>query len=216
MHRIVIVNAGVSVPSSTRNLAEQLGGAVQAALSARGEAAETTHIDIRDFASDLANSFLSPGFSAPALAEAITAVSEADALIAVTPIYKASYSGLFKMFFDVLDTDALVDKPVLFAATAGTPRHSLALEHAVRPLFSFLRARTIPTAVFAATADFGTDAGQALTERIQRAARELGTSLLADASSVGGLGGAYARGAEIKSELPENDKSFADLLKKYQ
>ena len=88
-------------------------------------------------------------------------MTAADALIAVTPIFTASYSGLFKTFFDVLDKDALAGKPMLIAATAGTPRHSLALEHALRPLFAYLRAVVVPTAVFAATEDFGsTGAGR--------------------------------------------------------
>ena len=100
----------------------------------------------------------------------------ADGLIAVTPIFSASYSGLFKTFFDVLDKDALDGKPVLLGATAGTARHSLALEHAMRPLFAYLRAAVVPTAVFAASEDWaggGRRASRALAERIERAAGEL-------------------------------------------
>lgn len=212
MHRIVAVSAGTSIPSTTRALAEQLAGATEAAVTARGEAIATEYVDLRDIAVDLAHTFTSPGYSSPALASAIAQVSEADALIVVTPIYKASFSGLFKMFFDVLDTQALVDKPVLMAATAGTPRHSLALEHAVRPLFSFLRARTIPTAVFAATEDAGGAAAGELQARIERAARELALSLVAESSTVGGLGGNFARGGADKEDTGD---SFANLLKKY-
>jgi FMN reductase len=96
----------------------------------------------------------------------------ADAVIAVTPIFSASYSGLFKTFFDVLDKDALVGTPVLMGATAGTARHSLALEHALRPLFAYLRATVVPTAVFAASEDWaGGDGG--LADRVDRAAGEL-------------------------------------------
>jgi FMN reductase len=72
-------------------------------------------------------------------------------VIAVTPIFSASYSGLFKTFFDVLERGALAGKPVLIAATGGSERHSLALEHAVRPLFAYLRAVVVPTAVYAAS-----------------------------------------------------------------
>ncbi len=82
-------------------------------------------------------------------------MTSADAVIAVTPVFSASYSGLFKSFFDVLDEDALDGKPVLIGATGGTARHSLVLEHALRPLFAYLRATVVPTAVFAATEDFG-------------------------------------------------------------
>ena len=100
----------------------------------------------------------------------------ADALIAVTPLYSGSYNGLFKSFFDVLDPGALAGKTVLIAATGGTARHSLALEHAIRPLFSYLRAVTVPTAVFAATEDWGAadGSGEALTARIEPGRRRAG------------------------------------------
>src|SRR5690606_36979339 len=94
----------------------------------------------------------------------------------------ASYSGLFKMFFDVLEAESLAGKPTLIGATAGTARHSLALEHALRPLFAYLKAVVVPTSVFAASEDWGANqqpdstadgAGGALGDRIARAAREL-------------------------------------------
>ena len=92
----------------------------------------------------------------------------------MTPIFSASYSGLFKTFIDVLDKEALVGKPVLMGATAGTARHSLALEHAMRPLFAYLRATVLPTAVFAASEDWaGAGVDSALAGRIDRAAGEL-------------------------------------------
>jgi FMN reductase len=104
----------------------------------------------------------------------------ADGLIAVTPIFTASYSGLFKLFFDVLERDSLAGKPVLIGATAGTARHSLALDYAVRPLFAYLGAAVSPTAVFAAAEDWGTGADPiegALVDRIERAGREFAAAL---------------------------------------
>lgn len=101
----------------------------------------------------------------------LESVAAADAVVAVTPIFSASYSGLFKTFVDVLDRDALTGTPVLLAATGGTARHSLALEHAMRPLFAYLRAATVPTAVFAAPEDWGaTEVGTTLESRVERAA----------------------------------------------
>ncbi len=88
-------------------------------------------------------------------------------------MFAASYSGLFKTFFDVLDKDLLAGKPVLLAATAGTARHSLVLDHALRPLFAYLRAAVVPTAVFAASEDFGSTADGHLADRVDRAAVEL-------------------------------------------
>jgi FMN reductase len=171
---LAVVSGGLSNPSSTRLLADRLTAATVDALKARGEDATVEVIDLRAHARDLADNLLT-GFPNQALATAVETVTGADGLIAVTPIFSASYSGLFKTFFDVLDPHALVGTPVLLGATAGTARHSLALEHAVRPLFSYLRAVTVPTAVFAAPEDWAGAGGvdRALADRIGRAAGEL-------------------------------------------
>ncbi len=100
-------------------------------------------------------------------------MSGADGLIVVTPVFSASYSGLFKSFFDALsvsDPEALTGTPVLIAATGGTARHSLVLDHALRPLFSYLKAVVVPTGVYAASEDWG---AEGLNARIGRAAAEL-------------------------------------------
>ncbi|MFD9686506.1 FMN reductase [Kitasatospora sp. NPDC059088] len=177
--KLAVVSAGLSKPSSTRLLADRLAESTVRRLALEGREVEVTVVELRDLAVDIANNFVT-GFPAAALRGAIGTVTGADAVIAVTPIFTASYSGLFKSFFDLVDHDALTGKPVLIAATGGTPRHSLALEHAVRPLFSYLRAVVLPTAVYAATDDWGT-AGDALTDglpgRIDRAAGELAALL---------------------------------------
>ncbi|MFB7909252.1 FMN reductase [Kitasatospora sp. NPDC056076] len=177
--KLAVVSAGLSKPSSTRLLADRLAESTVRRLALEGREVEVTVVELRDLAVDIANNFVT-GFPAAALRGAIGTVTGADAVIAVTPIFTASYNGLFKSFFDLVDHDALTGKPVLIAATGGTPRHSLALEHAVRPLFSYLRAVVLPTAVYAATDDWGT-AGDALTDglpgRIDRAAGELAALL---------------------------------------
>ena len=179
--RFVAVSAGVGVPSSTRLLADRLSQAARRAAAGSGRGAEVRVIELRDLATDIANNIVT-GFPSPRLGAVLDAVAGADALIAVTPIFSGSYSGLFKSFFDVMDPDALTGKPVLIAATGGTPRHSLALEHALRPLFSYLRAIVIPTAVYAASQDWGADGDthqgdgthqSELAGRIDRAGREL-------------------------------------------
>jgi len=171
---LAVVSAGLSVPSSTRLLADRLAHAAVDALRERGVDATVEVVELREHARDLADNLVT-GFPNASLRGALDTVEGADGLIAVTPIFSASYSGLFKTFFDVLDKDALTGKPVLMAATAGTARHSLALEHALRPLFAYLRAVVAPTAVFAASDDWAggdvTDLG--LVERIERAAEEL-------------------------------------------
>nr|BFE79181.1 FMN reductase [Planobispora longispora] len=171
---LAVVSAGLSVPSSTRLLADRLAQASAEALAALGLEAGVEVVELRGHARDLADNLVT-GFPNTALRTAVDTVAGADALIAVTPIFSASYSGLFKTFFDVLGKEALTGKPVLMGATAGTARHSLALEHAMRPLFAYLRAVVAPTAVFAASEDWaGGDAtSAALSDRIRRAAGEL-------------------------------------------
>ncbi len=177
--KLVVVTAGLSKPSSTRLLADRLTESTVRQLAGAGRQVDVQVVELRDLAAEIANNFVT-GFAGAALREAVEAVTAADGLIAVTPIFTASYSGLFKSFFDVIDHDALTGKPVLIAATGGTPRHSLALEHAVRPLFGYLRAVVLPTAVYAATEDWGA-AGSELTDglprRIDRAAGELAALL---------------------------------------
>jgi FMN reductase len=174
MTKLVVVTAGLSNPSSTRILADRLTAASVAALEAGGAGVDVEVVELRDLAHAITDNLLT-GFPTGALADAVAAVANADAVIAVTPVFSASYSGLFKSFFDVLEPDALEGTPVLMAATAGTARHSLVLEHALRPLFSYLHAAPVPTAVFAASEDFGS---RGLADRIERAAGELADAVL--------------------------------------
>ncbi|QCX27518.1 FMN reductase [Nocardioides jishulii] len=173
--RLVVVSAGLSNPSSTRVLADLLTRQAVEALAAHDEV-DVEVIELRPLARALADRLVT-GFPADELARALDTVRSADALVAVTPVFSASYSGLFKMFFDVMEPGLLEGKPVLMGATAGTARHSLVLEHAMRPLFSYLRAVPVPTAVFAATEDFGSDAAGSLDARAERASRELASML---------------------------------------
>ncbi|MER5737391.1 FMN reductase [Streptomyces sp. NPDC002262] len=173
--RLTVVSAGLSTPSSTRLLADRLAESTREALAAGGHRASTETVELRELAGDIAHHLVT-GFPPPRLGAAIDTVTAADGLIVVTPVFAASYSGLFKSFFDVIDPDALTGTPVLAAATGGTARHSLALEHAVRPLFAYLRAVVVPTAVFAASEDWGSGGDEhtdGLPGRIRRAAAEL-------------------------------------------
>jgi FMN reductase len=172
--RLAVVSAGISVPSSTRLLADRLTAATVSALRERGVDPDVDVIELRDHGHNLVDNVLT-GFPGPALKTALDAVTGADGLIAVTPIFSASYNGLFKLFFDVLEPESLAGKPTLIAATGGTGRHSLALEHAVRPLFAYLRAMVVPTSVFSAPEDWGAGdrTAQSLDQRIARAAGEL-------------------------------------------
>ncbi|MFE2302294.1 FMN reductase [Streptomyces sp. NPDC059445] len=177
--KLVVVSAGLSVPSSTRLLADRLAAATAGRVSG---GVDLRVVELRDLAVEIAHNFTN-GFPGRALSAAIDDVTSADGLIVVTPVFSASYSGLFKSFFDVLDKDVLAGKPVLIGATGGTGRHSLVLEHALRPLFAYLRAVVVPTGVYAASEDWGVEG---LAERVERAGGELAGLMTALAGAAPG------------------------------
>jgi FMN reductase len=177
--RVAVVSAGLTQPSSTRLLADRLALVVERSLQAAGDEVAIESIDLREHAQDLVNHLLT-GFPSPSLQAAVDAVVGADGVVAVTPVYNASYSGLFKLFFDVLERGSLTGVPILVGATGGTPRHSLVLDHAMRPLFAYLGAPVVPTGVYAATADWGESKATVeapLASRIERAGRELADAI---------------------------------------
>jgi len=167
--RIVVVSAGTGNPSSTRQLTDRIAQATLGLLASAGAPATTSVIELGPLAVDTARAAVA-GFPGEQLQEAIDRLAAADAIIAATPVYKAGISGLFKSFVDVLDNDLIIAKPVLLAATGGTPRHALVIDDQMRPLFAYMRALTLPTSVYAAPEDWATTE---LGTRIQRAATEL-------------------------------------------
>ena len=167
--RLAVVSAGTSDPSSTRLLADRIADRTEALAARHGHEVTVTVIELRELAADITSAVVSQLVS-PRLRQAIDALGAADGLVVSTPVYKAGASGLFKSFFDVLDNDLLIAKPVLLSATAGTARHALVADDQMRPLFAYLRAMTAPTSLFAAPEDW---ADPALGQRIDRAAREL-------------------------------------------
>lgn len=177
---LVVVSGGLSEESATHRLADALSKATVARAAASGVELRVERLDVRDLAHELASASLT-GFAAGALAEAYETLGRADAVIAVSPTYKASYTGLFKAFWDVTEDGVMAGVPVVIGATGGTPRHSLVTETAMRPLFAFMKAMTMPTAVYAAAEDWG-HAG--LASRLEEAASELATQLTGSSTSV--------------------------------
>jgi FMN reductase len=171
--RITVLSAGLGVPSSSRLLADQLAASAERQLAAAGYDVTVDVVELRDLAVDIANNFVT-GYAAPRLADVIAGVEASDGIIAVTPVFSASFSGLFKSFIDVLDPKSLDGKGVLLGATGGTDRHQMVLDYAMRPLFSYLRTRMAATGVFAGPQDWGSvdGGGSSLGERINRAAGE--------------------------------------------
>jgi FMN reductase len=167
--RLVVVSAGTSDPSSTRMLADRTAGRAAALAARRGNAVTVRVMDLRELSADVSTALTSQ-LVTPKLLQAIRVLGEADGIIAAAPVYQAGPSGLFTSFFQVLDNDLLIAKPVVLAATAGTARHALVADQAMRPVFAYLRTMTAPTSLFAAPEDWS---DPALATRIDRAALEL-------------------------------------------
>ena len=174
---IVVVSGGLGTPSTSGLLGRQLAESAASELAAMGFQAEVTVLELRDYATDITNNLLT-GYAPPRLQEAIDSVVTAGALVMVSPVFTASVSGLFKSFIDVLDPKSLEEKPVILAATGGSPRHNLVIDYAMRPIFSYLRAKIMPTSVFASPEDWGADQGHgALADRERLAGRELALAM---------------------------------------
>ena len=167
--RIVGFSGSPRRPSKTRSLVETVATGVASHRQVRLDI-----YDLVDAGPGLGAALQRQDLTLPA-ARIIDAIEQADALIIGTPVYKGAYTGLFKHAFDLVDPRALVGKPVLLTATGGGPRHALVVEHALRPLFGFFEALTVPTAVYASDADFLdgqlTEAG--VLARVSTAAQQL-------------------------------------------
>lgn len=201
--KLVVINAGLSNPSSTRDIATRVAYAAEREVAASGASLEVTVLDLRALAGDLAT-FMTTMIPTPDLEDARLLVGSADALIAATPVFQGSYAGLFKMFFDTLDKHALQGVPVSLVATAGTPRHSMVLDYAMRPLLSFLQATVLPTGVFVATGEYGeSDGAEDLGVRITRAGSEIASALGAGRSV-----GADAAGEQAEAAQAGDDGEF--------
>ncbi|GAB3060064.1 CE1759 family FMN reductase [Sediminivirga luteola] len=167
--RLAVVSAGASDPSSTRMLADRTVAAAGRLAAAEGITLRVDVVELRELAQEITTAMTSQ-FLGEGLNAAVETLRTADGIVASTPVYKAGPSGLFSAFFQILDNDLLIAKPVVLAATAGTARHALVVDEQMRPVFAYLRTMTMPTSLFASTEDW-TD--PALSKRIERAAREL-------------------------------------------
>ncbi|MEJ2801678.1 FMN reductase [Comamonadaceae bacterium PP-2] len=146
--RLVAVSGGLQRPSKSAALAEHL-------LDLIADEVPSTQglVELGQLAPQLAGAVWRSQLP-DAVEQALAAVEQADVLVVATPVFRGSYTGLFKHFFDFVHQDALIDKPVLLAATGGSERHALVIDHQLRPLFSFFQARTLPLGVYATDHDF--------------------------------------------------------------
>lgn len=170
---VLAVSGGVGYPSTTRALTDALLDAVAEATKEAGVDLAPRTVEIRDHAVDVANATVF-GLPSPTLDEALRAVETADLVIAGTPVFRGTYAGQFKAFWDLVDPVAMRGKPVLLAATGGSSRHQLMIDQTMRPLFAYFGALVLPTAVYASADDFavaGAPSAQTAA-RIRRAGAE--------------------------------------------
>lgn len=202
MPTLAVVSAGLSTPSTTRALADALSDTVLTESQTQGRELSVETIELRDLADELVDAMTDWSSPTPRLNAAQETITGAAALIAVTPVFQGSYSGLFKMFFDTFDQHALEELPVLVAATGGSARLAGILDYSLRPLFNYLHAVVVPTGIFQAANDVERTAGARhhsdsdnawdedsyFDERIARAARQL-TQLIVSPPQAGPAGG---------------------------
>lgn len=179
---IAVVIGNPSDKSRTKVLALALAEAVADALPEQSTV-RLQVLEIAKLAPHLLSSGPAPGADGAA---AVHGIERADLVIAATPVYKGSYTGLFKHLFDLVAPDALVGRPVLLAANGGSDRHALVVDHQLRPLLAFFRALTVPSAVYAAEADFDGYAlrSDSLRRRIAEAAGQAAALLAASRPSM--------------------------------
>lgn len=166
MLKVVGITAGLGTPSSSRMLMDMM----TSKLSEISDVSIDQKVfELRDYAVDIMHN-MTNGFASPSLSPVIKAVEDADIIIAVTPVFTASMSGLFKSFFDVIDNKSIEGKIVIMGATGGSSRHSLVLDYAMRPMFAYLKSDIVATSVFMASDDWG--GSNSLDDRIAQSVRE--------------------------------------------
>jgi len=165
---IVGISGNVTRPSRTATLVDTILSAIEDRTGATAK-----KIELKD-AAPILFSTLTPADISPQGREIIEAVESADLLVVATPVYRGSYTGALKHLFDLARREAFAGKPVILAATGGSPLHGLVIEHELRPLFGFFNALAVPTAIYATEADFHDYrlADPVTAERIDRAVNE--------------------------------------------
>ena len=163
------IAGSVRQPSRTAILVDAVVDAIVRQLDTTGEV-----IELGDRGTTFFDALSRDSISGRAR-EIVEAIEDADVLVVGTPVYRASYTGLFKHAFDLVHHEALVGKTVVLTATGGSPLHGLVMEHQLRPLFGFFRAHTVPSAVYATEADFDQYkiSSAVVLDRIDRATDEV-------------------------------------------
>jgi FMN reductase len=165
--KVVGISGNFTRPSRTRSLVELIAAQTAHELGATSEC-----FDLVDAGSRLGATF-SRADAAPEHENVWKAVEACSVLVVGSPVYKASYTGLLKHFFDLFDMNALKARPVIVAATGRAPQHALMIEHQMRPLFGFFSAHPVPTGIYVTEADYSAEGlTESMSKRVAAAATE--------------------------------------------
>lgn len=205
--KIIAVSASMSESSSSTALGERVLRALRKRSADIDTEVEVGTVSLREIAHDLVDMTLT-GMPTPALEEAFARVQEADAVVAITPVYNAAPVGIFTLFWQLFPENGLRSTPVLLAATGGTARHSLVLDSQVRPVIAYLKGIVLPTTVYAATEDWGTGGGEGSpAARAEAGAAELLSLVCSIRTGVGGPDhGAHAAAVGQDAEVVEPER----------
>ena len=140
---VLLIAGSPSERSRTAALLEAVGQR----LETRGALVE--RLRVRDLSPQ---ALLLADFGHRSISQAVGQVAQAEVIVVATPVYKAAYSGVLKVFLDVLPQDAFKGKTVLPLATGGSAHHMLALDYSLRPVLQALGARHILAGIYATDA----------------------------------------------------------------
>ncbi|MGH8813384.1 MAG: FMN reductase [Advenella sp.] len=166
----VVINGSLHRPSRTRVLLEEVTQKIS-----NDVALQTQFIDLIDLVPFIGTAVSKDSLNTVAK-QALQHIEHADFLIVGAPVFRGSVPGLLKHLFDLIDMDALAGKPVLLAATGGSARHGLVIDHQLRTLFGFFHALSLPAGIYATSEEIqdGKIVSETLAKRL-----ELVTSLAA-------------------------------------
>lgn len=177
---VVGISGNIARPSKTRAFVNHVAQDVAEAIGA----GQVTY-DVEDLGPSVLTARRTADLDDRARA-IVEQLRKATVLVVGSPTYKGSYTGLFKHFFDLLDPSLLRGKPTILLTTGGGERHSLIVEHQLRPLFGFFEALTMPTAIYASDRDFvdGVLASNPILDRARQAVGEAARTAGAEARGV--------------------------------
>lgn len=146
--KVVVVNGSPTLASKTMGLADLVTSTLETMVPVEVQRINVYQLGI-GFTDAVARENVSD-----VVEEQLDAAETAAVLVAATPVFRASYPGMFKHFFDLVGQYALANKPVILVSTGGSDRHALVIDHVLRPLFAFSQARTIPVGFYVNAGDF--------------------------------------------------------------